>query len=158
MLRMSVLNFALGLFFVATGASSEEHPHNHVRHGMFLYGEEEVYASHIIYKVPHNYQVILKIELDAGAREVYLAARGNHPDHEIVYVLHPSDISKIQSAEFIVGDIVVRDSSGGSTTLLTDVRLEKAQFSILFFNELPLILGNQSQTHHGVRLGHRLER
>jgi hypothetical protein len=113
-----------------------------------LYGAEEVFASHIIYKVPHNYQVILKLELDASVKEAYHKARSDHPNQDIVYVLDPSDVSQIASAQFIVGNLIVRDESGNSKTILSGVRLENSQFSILFFNELPLILGTEPKPPH----------
>jgi hypothetical protein len=45
---LALITICLGSF----NASAHDH---HVKHNMVIFGEDQVYASHIVYKVPHNY-------------------------------------------------------------------------------------------------------
>ena len=63
-------NIAVLILIIAnlTGVQSfaQDHAH-HAKHNMVLFGDGDTYyASHIVYKEPHNFQVILKINLDSG--------------------------------------------------------------------------------------------
>lgn len=42
------------IFFAAAGFAQSDH---RAKHSLILFGENEIFASHIVYKVPHNYQV-----------------------------------------------------------------------------------------------------
>ncbi|WP_460519688.1 hypothetical protein [Flindersiella endophytica] len=59
-----------------THEHTHEHPHDHApgecdttgRHGMLLFGEDVLYLSHLpMYACPHNFQVLLAVELDEAA-------------------------------------------------------------------------------------------
>ena len=65
--------------FASASQSHRQHPEWHVKHNMILVGETEIFASHIVYKVPHNFQVILKIKFDPATLATYRTARAEHP-------------------------------------------------------------------------------
>ncbi len=45
-------------------------------HGMLLFGDEEVYLSHLpMFASPHNFQVLLEVKFDDGVHEVLLSDR-----------------------------------------------------------------------------------
>lgn len=117
-------------------------PASHPSHNMLLFGSEEIYASHIVYKSPHNFQVILKLRLPDNVKEHYLLLRDSHPDAQIVLLLDPFDISTIATASTISGLIKVR---GSSNRILTPrVTLTRNDFDLVFFNELPLALDGET--------------
>jgi len=69
---------------------SGHHDHNHDepgdcdttgRHGMLLFGEDPLYLSHLpMYECPHDFQVVLEVELDPATRDVLRADRARHGD------------------------------------------------------------------------------
>lgn len=115
------------------------HAH-HAKHNMVLFGENEIFLSHIVYKVPHNFQVILKIQLDEQLRNTYLAEKQAHPDDEFIFLLDHMSIKDIATVDSISGTISRTDSTGVKSILATGVVLGKNQFKIIYFDELPLSL------------------
>jgi hypothetical protein len=62
-------------------------------HGMLLFGTEKIYASHLpMFHPPHDYQIILEVELDKNAKANYLKSRKEHPA-ETVYTIEPEKFS-----------------------------------------------------------------
>jgi len=58
-------------------------------HGMLMVGTESIYFSHLpMFHSPHDYQVILKMELDTKTKNIYLNNKKNDPD-ETVYTIVP---------------------------------------------------------------------
>ena len=61
--------FAIAFFFISYAAwgqhsipASEDKP---ATHGMLIFGTNKIYASHLpMFHSPHNYQVILELDLD----------------------------------------------------------------------------------------------
>lgn len=143
---MSRSNF-LSAFFLACmmallpSVLFAQHGHaHHAKHNMIMMGTDEVFISHIVYKVPHNYQVILKIELEKSIHSEYLKIRQNHPDSLVIILLDHMDISKIADASFITGTILVENAQGDRTEMITHVKIAKENFQIVYFDEVPLIL------------------
>lgn len=119
-------------------AEAERHP----PHNMLLLGRDEIFASHIVYKAPHNYQVILKLRLPEKIRGEYLALRERNPEADLVFLLDEMDISRIASASTLSGTIRVLRGTGD----FPRITLDRDQFDLVFFNELPLSLENAA--HH----------
>lgn len=117
----------------------DAHVH-HAKHNMIMLGEKEVFLSHIVYKVPHNYQVVLKITLDDASFQEYLNAKHAAPDDLFILLLDPMDISKISEASSISGSILAEDKQGIRKEILPNVQIEKKNFQIVYFDELPLNL------------------
>lgn len=58
-------------------------------HGMLVFGEAQVYLSHLpMFHPPHNYQIILAADLGKDAESVYLKSRKEYPA-ERIYTLAP---------------------------------------------------------------------
>jgi len=117
-----------------------QHEH-HPKHNMVMFGEKEIFISHIVYKTPHNYQVILKVRLDQVALNEYLIARQKKPGDLIILFLDHMDISKIAEAELITGTIFSEDKEGIRKEIIRDVKINRKNFKIIFFDEVPLNLG-----------------
>lgn len=50
-------------------------------HGMLIFGTQTIYASHLpLFHAPHNYQVILELELDKAAKEKFIKDQQLHPE------------------------------------------------------------------------------
>jgi len=116
--------------------------HNHARHNMVLYGQEEVFASHLVYKVPHNFQVILKVNFDEKTQVTYRRERALYPQQKIIYLLDTMNIKDIASAEFISGQVFRIDENGKRIELASEVSLSRGGFAVVYFSELPLSLAN----------------
>jgi hypothetical protein len=67
-------------------------------HGMLLFGRHALYASHLpMFHRPHDYQVLLELELSGPAQAAYAASLGQYPQ-ETVYTLDPE--------KFVLPDMV----------------------------------------------------
>lgn len=122
----------------AVSVKSHEH---HPKHNMIMFGETEVFLSHIVYKVPHNYQVLLNVQLPILAFQAYLEAKKNAPKNLMIFLLDSMDISQINSASLLKGTMYSEDLEGVRSEVLADIEIPKEGFKILFFNELPTNLG-----------------
>jgi len=129
---------ALVLFYSAT-AFAHDHA-QHPPHNMILLGTQEVFASHIVYKQPHNFQVILQLQLDNAAKEAYLKSKAEHPESLHIFLLDPMDIKEISSQTSISGKLLYEDSEGNRQTILEGVVLPKDRFKVIYFDEVPLSL------------------
>ena len=107
-------------------------------HNMIMLGEKEVFLSHIVYKVPHNFQVILKVKLDDVAMENYERARPT--SSLMILLLDHMDISQIQNVASVTGTMFSEDESGNRTEIQSRVKIERADFEVIYFDELPLSL------------------
>ena len=118
--------------------------HVHAKHNMVLFGETEVFASHIVYKVPHNYQVILTLSLSAEDQEKYLVARKAHPSEQFIYLLDAMDIKNIVTETSISGTVFYLDSDGNKHEVIPSLKLTNNEFKVIYFDELPLSLEGNS--------------
>jgi hypothetical protein len=114
--------------------------HSHAKHGMILLGESEIFASHIVYKEPHNYQVLLSVNLDENTKAAYLAAKRAAPQGLFVMLLDPLDIKEIAAQDVLTGSIFYRDESGQRRVVAPNVTVPKNNFHVIYFDELPLSL------------------
>lgn len=128
--------FAIIVLVFSAYAMAQDHSH-HVKHNMVMYGESEIFLSHLVYKVPHNYQVILKIELPTEVREHYLAEKKAHPEDRFIFLFDHMCIGDIAEAEHVVGEVFRKDALGNKIVLETSLKLTKENYKIIFFNELP---------------------
>lgn len=136
------------LFCLSLGLNAWAHEgHVHVKHNMILFGEREIFASHIVYKVPHNFQVILSLSLSQEDREQYLAAKRAHPDEQFIFLLDPIDIATVASQEVISGIVFYLDADGTRHEVISNLRITAENFKLIYFDELPLSLSSKSVTH-----------
>lgn len=60
-------------------------------HGMFFFGTEKIYLSHLpMFHNPHDYQVLFEVEIPEKAKKTYLESLKNYPQ-ETMYTLVPED-------------------------------------------------------------------
>ena len=118
--------------------------HNHVKHNMVLFGEQEVFASHIVYKEPHNFQVILSLDIDPDSLQKYLTAKAEHPSEQLLYLLDAMDIKEIDSANGISGSVFYIDGNGEKHEVIPNLTLQRSNFKIVYFDEVPLSLAKES--------------
>lgn len=116
-------------------------PSHATRHNLVLFGRDETFASHIVYKAPHNFQVILEINFDFQTHQKYLLARQAQPDGLFIFLLEPIDISRIESADILKGALLYEDVQGHRHTVVPEIALTKESYRLVYFNELPLALG-----------------
>jgi hypothetical protein len=58
-------------------------------HGMLIFGTSAVYASHLpLFHAPHNYQVILELEMSAADKSRFLKDQQQHPE-TATYTMEP---------------------------------------------------------------------
>lgn len=58
-------------------------------HGMLIFGTEKIYASHLpLFHAPHNYQIILELELDKTAKQKFIRDQQLHPEFT-TYTIEP---------------------------------------------------------------------
>lgn len=115
------------------------HAH-HPKHNMVAFGTAELFVSHIVYVQPHNYQVILRLNLAAGDFAKYRDERARFPADRFIYLLDEMDISRIGGAAAVTGNLFRVDGSGARHDVLPGLRVERKNFEIVYFNELPLSL------------------
>ena len=124
------------------GKPNNQNDHSqHVRHGMVLFGETNIFASHIVYKAPHNFQVVLEIRLSSQVNDAYSAARREFPMNKLVLVLDALDISLLGSTKLpLAGTIFREDQQGNKFELISGVKIGVPDYDIVYFDELPLSL------------------
>lgn len=116
---------------------------HHAKHNMVLFGNGDTYyASHIVYKEPHNFQVILKINLDSSIKEKIASEMQAHLEDQFIYLLDHMDISQINEKPDISGQIFRIAGNGSKQVIFDQVSLNANEYSIIYFDELPLSLGN----------------
>ena len=122
----------------ADSSSMADHAGHHPPHKMFMYGENEVFASHIVYTKPHNYQVILRLHLDSAVQARYSSERRLHPNDDFIYLLDAMDIGAIRSAESLAGTVFRKDADGRSFDLFP-LELAHDRYELVYFSELTFI-------------------
>lgn len=84
--------FLLMLHFVSQQLVAQHHSNNTDKpsvHGMMLMGTEKIYASHLpMFHSPHDYQIILLLEISKENQAQYAADKNANPT-ETVYTLEP---------------------------------------------------------------------
>jgi hypothetical protein len=129
----------LVLFFTLLSLTSfaQGHPAHHAKHGFFLYGDKTLYASHIVYKVPHNYQVILRITPQDDLQLEYNKAKSLEPANKFIFVFDHMDLSKIESYPTVTGILFSEDQNGDRRAVSGRLELTVKSYEILYFSELP---------------------
>lgn len=143
-MKTFIKSLIFGILFMipifALVANAEEHSHeHHAKHNMVLYGDSQLYLSHLVYKVPHNYQVILAVKLHPDGKVGYEISKALHPEAQHIFQLDEIDISKINTEKMnLTGTLSRLDAEGKKTVLATEIPI--TEYSVVYFNELPLSL------------------
>lgn len=119
--------------------------HDHqARHNMIVYGnQDQLFASHMIYKFPHNYQVILKIDLGSQNKSLLTEALANSNTRNVLFVLDRMNIGEIQTKPVLTGALEQELNDGSSQILVDHLEVSPENYSIIYFEELPLSLAGQ---------------
>ncbi len=133
------------LSLIGSSSFAQDHSH-HAKHNMVLFGKPGgFYASHIVYKSPHNFQVILKINFDATSEAKLATEMTAYPKAPFIYLLDPMDISDIQKSPSISGQVFRRAEDGSKQVILNSISLNPNEYSVVYFDELPLSLSLDSK-------------
>lgn len=100
------------------------------------------YVSHIVYRQPHNYQVILKVEFSSEVKARVASEMKAHASDQFIYLLDHMDISQIEKKPAISGQVFRRSADGLKTVIFENVGVNASDYSVIFFDEVPLSLAN----------------
>ncbi|MGU3377545.1 hypothetical protein [Chryseobacterium sp. M5A1_1a] len=141
-------------FFVS--AQTHSHGDKPGVHGMVLFGETQQYVSHLpLFYSPHDYQVILKVELDSVSQEIYLKDRRQYQTE--LYTIEPDKFilpELLNNVHSFKANIYRGHFERGGDVILQGVNLEVHK--VLYFNKLKpvktqanpyvyLLFGNQQE-------------
>lgn len=133
------------LSLMSSSSLAQDHSH-YSKHNMVLFGiPGGIYATHIVYKSPHNFQVILKINFDATSEAKLATEMTAYPKEQFIYLLDHMDISDIQKSPPISGQVFRRAEDGSKQVILNSISLNSDEYSVVYFDELPLSLGPDSK-------------
>jgi hypothetical protein len=80
------------IFVLLSTFANAQHDHDADKpavHGMLIFGKEKIYASHLpLFRSPHNYQIILELELDKTSKQKFVADQKQNLD-VATYSLEP---------------------------------------------------------------------
>lgn len=103
-------------------------------HGMLIFGREKIYTSHLpLFHAPHNYQVILEIELDKAAKEEFNKDRQLHPEFT-TYTIEPERFilpDKISSKGSFKASLYRGHFERGGTKILDSIHIKI--FAVIYF-------------------------
>jgi len=72
-------------------------------HGMLIFGKNKIYAYHLpMFHSPHNYQIILELELDETAKSLFIEDQKNNPEYA-TYTIEPET--------FVLPQMIVKGNS-----------------------------------------------
>jgi len=81
----------LFLFLTILAQLSMAQHHHHdapSTHGMLLFGQEKIYLSHLpMFHNPHDYQVLLEVEISKEAKKTYLASLESNPQQPVFTIV-----------------------------------------------------------------------
>lgn len=105
--------------FIAFAAPPADSPSVH---GMLIFGKSNTYVSHLpMFHAPHDYQVILEVELDAAAKAAFAKAR-QAAAQEKVWTFVPERFSlptKVAAGQGFKGDIYEGHFERGGTKVVS---------------------------------------
>ncbi|UOQ51049.1 hypothetical protein [Hymenobacter cellulosivorans] len=96
-LRVGPRTLFTALLLLCCSFAQAQHPHSPApgpadrssTHGMLIFGQQQVFASHLpMFHTPHDYQVVLELELGDSAQAAYRASQQQFPQ-QTVYTLEP---------------------------------------------------------------------
>jgi hypothetical protein len=91
-MKYSLFLIVLLFWSIRSNAQHDKHPMSTDRpatHGMLLLGGEKVYASHLpMFHSPHDYQIILELELTKVDKQKYLEDKAKNPNY-VTYTIEP---------------------------------------------------------------------
>jgi hypothetical protein len=81
--------------WIFSKATAQQHEHTAMSsdkpsvHGMLIFGMDKIYASHLpMFRTPHDYQIILELELDKANLKLFIKDQKEHPEYT-TYTIEP---------------------------------------------------------------------
>ena len=97
----NILHLVLFAISFQINAQHENHKMSNDKpstHGMLLFGSEKIYASHLpMFHSPHDYQIILELELSKSDKQKYISDKNKNPNYT-TYTIEPE--------KFVLPDMV----------------------------------------------------
>lgn len=136
-------------------------------HGMLIFGNEKIYASHLpLFHSPHDYQIILELELIAADKKKFIADQQLHPEFT-TYSIEPEKFvlpDMIASPKPFKVNVYRGHFERGSTALLEQVTVTIRQ--VIYFKKLNLadvkdtstkfiLFGNSKEQYAAHRLSNK---
>ncbi len=91
-MKQTILLFVTILLSIQANAQHENHKMSSDKpstHGMLLFGSEKIYVSHLpMFHTPHDYQIILELELSKSDKQKYVADKNKNPSYT-TYTIEP---------------------------------------------------------------------
>lgn len=138
MLMLTIILVALATFAQGSGSGQPpDHSHHTVKHYFVLMGENEVFASHVVYRPPHNYQVLMKVQLPAEIETKYLESKKQFPKATFLLYFNPFVVSEIQSYPVLKGVLLQQNPDGQETLIAENLSLDAKDYQIFYFEEVP---------------------
>lgn len=125
--------------FANANLTTQDHS-THPPHNMILFGSLPIFASHIVYKKPHNYQVILEVSLDSTARQLYHETILKFPNDQMILLLDSMDIGQIERKPSLTAKLIRTTEQGERKILDEHITIKPEDYKIIFFDEIPLNL------------------
>jgi hypothetical protein len=105
-------------------------------HGMLIFGTQTIYASHLpLFHAPHNYQVILELELDKAAKEKFIKDQQLHPEYT-TYTFEPESFilaDKINSKGSFKANLYRGHFERGGVKIADSISIKIA--AVIFFKQ-----------------------
>jgi hypothetical protein len=106
-------------------------------HGMLIFGKEKIYASHLpLFQAPHNYQIILELELSTSDKKKLVSDQQAHPEFT-TYTIEPEKFilpEMVKNPRPFTVNLYRGHFERGGTKLLTNIRVTISK--IVFFKKL----------------------
>jgi hypothetical protein len=106
-------------------------------HGMLIFGKEKLYASHLpMFHSPHNYQVILELQLTTKDKQLFLNDQRQHPE-TVTYTIEPEVFvlpSKMKAKEGFKASLYRGHFERGGEKIATGIKVTIAE--VLYFEKL----------------------
>lgn len=135
-MKNSLLIFVFFCGILTANAQHEMPTDKPSTHGMLLFGGEKIYVSHLpMFHSPHDYQIILELELSKADKQKYVADKIKNPNYP-TYTIEPE--------KFVLPDMVNNPKpfkinlyrghfERGGTPILTNITVKIVQ--VVYFKK-----------------------
>jgi hypothetical protein len=129
------------LIFIFSFTNAQEHHGNHSQdkpstHGMLILGKEKIYASHLpMFHSPHDYQIILELELDKDIQKQFVTDQENNPEYT-TYTIEPEKFvlpNMIHNPKSFKANLYRGHFERGGTKIASDINVTIK--AVIYYNQ-----------------------
>jgi hypothetical protein len=126
-------------------------------HGMLIFGKEKIYASHLpMFHSPHDYQIILELELDPNTMKLFVTDQDKNPEYT-TFTIEPEKFilpEMIQKVKTFKASLYRGHFERGGAKIATDINvyIKKVIYFSKFNQEEPravntnfIVFGNSKE-------------